>query len=172
MEYRKIGSISGTHGLDGQLNLHIEEVYSGFLKKDAFVFIELRSRTYIPYKVVAVRKANQEFYIASFKGFDNVDESKAITGKSLYLPVSLLGKIQQKLAPGYLSSFSIKDTHTGFQAKIEQVFESAGQMLAILKHENKEIIIPINEHFIEDIDEKENIIFLNIPEGLLDIYLG
>jgi len=40
-----------------------------------------------------------------------------------------------------------------------------------VSYQNKEIMFPLNEDMIVEIDEDEETILVDLPEGLLDIYL-
>ncbi|MGA9588941.1 MAG: 16S rRNA processing protein RimM, partial [Salegentibacter sp.] len=41
-----------------------------------------------------------------------------------------------------------------------------------IKNGDKQILIPMNDEFIQKIDKTNKTIYLNTPEGLVDLYLG
>ena len=41
----------------------------------------------------------------------------------------------------------------------------------MVSYKETEILFPLNEDFIVEIDDEEKILTLDLPEGLLDIYL-
>jgi 16S rRNA processing protein RimM len=51
-----------------------------------------------------------------------------------------------------------------------EVIEQSHQLLCKIILDGKEALIPIHEDSLEKIDKKNRKLFLNLPEGLLDIY--
>ena len=54
--------------------------------------------------------------------------------------------------------------------EITYINDQTPQHLFVVKSNGKEILIPINDDFILDLDRINKIINLKIPEGLLKIY--
>ena len=52
---------------------------------------------------------------------------------------------------------------------IEDIEEYPQQEMAVLKYKEKTILIPLIESFIEREDEANKRIYINLPEGLLDL---
>jgi 16S rRNA processing protein RimM len=51
-----------------------------------------------------------------------------------------------------------------------EVIQNPGQWLInILSPENKEILVPLHEHFILRIDTRKQTIIMDLPEGLTEI---
>lgn len=171
-EYKKIGQFTGTHGLNGMLSIHVLIEFVDFIQEQKFIFIEIKPQTYIPYRLLKVKKETKEDFLVSIKGFDNIDEAKKISLKSIALPVSAFSERQKTLHnPEHLSTFTILDHSTQIKLKIEKILATAGQVLAITQFKDKEVIVPMHESLIEDVDEKNQIIIMKLPEGLIDIYL-
>jgi len=40
-----------------------------------------------------------------------------------------------------------------------------------INRNGKEILIPVNDHFILKVDRTSKIIYLDVPEGLIELYL-
>jgi 16S rRNA processing protein RimM len=55
--------------------------------------------------------------------------------------------------------------------KIIEVIEQAHQMLCRIEINNKEVLIPLNEDTLKRIDHKKKEVIVQLPEGLLEIYL-
>jgi 16S rRNA processing protein RimM len=52
------------------------------------------------------------------------------------------------------------------------VIEQPHQVLCRLEIESKEVLIPINEQTLNKVDHKNRCVFLKLPDGLLEVYLG
>ena len=59
-------------------------------------------------------------------------------------------------------------TKTG---KLKSVNDNTAQALFVIENKDKEVLIPINDEFIEEVNHDKKLIVLNTPEGLIDIYL-
>ncbi|RYG05892.1 MAG: 16S rRNA processing protein RimM, partial [Chitinophagaceae bacterium] len=46
------------------------------------------------------------------------------------------------------------------------------QFIATVLYKETEIMFPLNEDIIVEIDDEEETILVNLPEGLLDVYLS
>jgi len=55
--------------------------------------------------------------------------------------------------------------------KILEVIEQPHQLLFKLEINSKEALIPMNENTLKKIDHKKKEVIVELPEGLLDIYL-
>jgi len=52
------------------------------------------------------------------------------------------------------------------------VIEQPHQVLCRLEINRKEVLIPINGETLEKMDKKNKTVFVNLPDGLLELYLG
>ena len=44
------------------------------------------------------------------------------------------------------------------------------QFMALLSYRGKEILIPINDAFVQDIDPEKGLLYMDLPDGLLDVF--
>ncbi|MNT82127.1 16S rRNA-processing protein RimM [compost metagenome] len=63
------------------------------------------------------------------------------------------------------------DEALGELGEILEVNEYPQQFVATVLYQETEILFPLNEDFIVEIDDEEKILTLDLPEGLLDVYL-
>ena len=67
--------------------------------------------------------------------------------------------------------FTVQDKGFGKVGIITGVNDSTAQHLFEIDHDGKEVLIPINDEIIEKVDRASKTIFLDTPEGLIEIYL-
>ena len=65
---------------------------------------------------------------------------------------------------------AIDETH-GELGEIISVQEYPQQLIATVQYKNKEVLFPLNLEIIKGIDVEGGEIYIDLPEGLLDIYL-
>ena len=63
------------------------------------------------------------------------------------------------------------DIIEGEVGEVAYINDQGPQHLFVIKRNGKEILIPINDDFIIDLDRENKIINLKIPDGLLKIYI-
>ena len=54
---------------------------------------------------------------------------------------------------------------------IEEVIEQPHQILLSIIYKGKEAYLPMHEQSLLNIDHKKNEVHLNLPDGLLEVYL-
>ena len=63
------------------------------------------------------------------------------------------------------------ETH-GELGEILEVNEYPQQFVATVSYQEKEIMFPLNDDMIVEIDEDASTLLVDLPDGLLDIYLS
>ena len=79
-------------------------------------------------------------------------------------------KFASKSAPASLLGYTIVDNEKSLGTILE-VIEQPHQLLCRLEVQSKEVLIPLNEAFLQKIDHRKKQVVVTLPEGLLDIYL-
>jgi 16S rRNA processing protein RimM len=67
--------------------------------------------------------------------------------------------------------FLVIDEIYGEVGEMSFIEENSKNPLMIIKNGSNEILIPYREEFIVGMDEKERILLVKCPEGLLELYL-
>lgn len=166
-----IGYITKTKGLKGELQLYFEFEDYQDLDLDV-VFLELNGKM-VPFFVASHKLYENSTGLFYFDDVDHVDKAQPLVKKKAYLPLSK--KPEREDDEFYytdLKGFIAVDETLGELGEIIEVNEYPQQFVATVNYQNKEILFPLNEDFIVEIDDEENILTLDLPEGLLDIYLN
>ena len=71
----------------------------------------------------------------------------------------------------YLNDFTVIDRTKGEIGKISQIDDYAGNIVITVLYQSKEVLIPLSDSIIDEIDEPQKILRLDVPEGLIDLYL-
>ncbi len=170
MDYTQIGRISATHGLDGRLNL-THNLPAAAFRKLKHIFIEIRNKSYIPYFIEQMKEVDAESALVYLDDTKTVEDAKKLAGKGIFIETDLLQQISPKSLPANLDGFMVHDRNIGVIGAVENIFETPGQVLATIIYKGKEVIIPLIDSTIQSIDGARKTISVNLPEGLLDVYL-
>jgi 16S rRNA processing protein RimM len=166
-----IGYITKTKGLKGEIQLFFE--FEDYEELDLDVlFLELNGKM-VPFFVSSYKLYENKTGLFYFDDVDHVDKAQPLVKKKAYLPLSK--KPERNEDEFYytdLKGFIAIDETLGELGEIIEVNEYPQQFVATVSYQNREILFPLNEDFIVEIDDEEHIITLDLPEGLLDIYLN
>jgi len=164
----RIGKIVATHGLKGSVILTHIVGKSDWLKLDDVLFLELNKGSYIPFFVKSVRVANEEEYIINLEDIEQVEDARKLIGKSAYVKEDILANHVND-TPLLWLGFNIVDKEKGRIGVIEDVIQTGHQWLAKVEYEGREVLIPLIEQMIADINLRNKFIRVDLPEGLLDL---
>jgi 16S rRNA processing protein RimM len=88
----------------------------------------------------------------------------------VYVDESLLSDYARQ-SPLLWIGFNLIDKNYGEIGKIEDVMQTGNQWLAKLTYKNTEVLIPLIEQTINELNIKTKTIKTTIPDGLLEVYL-
>jgi 16S rRNA processing protein RimM len=102
-----------------------------------------------------------------------LDQASQLQGCNLFLPLENLPPLAgNNFYFHEVDGFFVIDKHKGNIGKITQILDFPGNPLFEIKYENKQLLIPVRDEFIEQLDRENRTIYINAPEGLIDIYLN
>ena len=169
-EYLRLGKLVAAHGLKGELVLKHELGKKSALKDLKTVFIEEKKNNFLPWFISASRVKNEEETYIKFEGVDVRETAVKLTQKNVWVTEEEFKKLAAKSSPVNLLGYSVV-SEKNILGKILEVIEQPHQLLFKLEINNKEALIPMNENTLKKIDHKKKEVIVELPEGLLDIYL-
>ena len=169
-DHFRIGSILKTKGLKGEMNMYVDFEDLDKIKFDA-VFIEITGKL-VPYFIGSLKYGQKNAAVISLEDVDTIEKASALVRKNLYLPNKLKPKRKkQEFTLKDLVGFTAIDENEGELGVITAVHEYPKQLIAAVTYKNCEVLFPLNEDIIKGIDVVSEIVTVDLPEGLLDIYL-
>jgi 16S rRNA processing protein RimM len=134
------------------------------------IFIELRNNL-VPFFVESSQLHKSELLRLKFEDVNTEADADSIMKSGLYLPLNLLPKLEgNKFYFHEVIGYTIEDKNFGEVGKIVGVNDTTAQALFEVENNGKEILIPMNDEFIIKVDRKNKTIFVETPEGLIDLY--
>jgi 16S rRNA processing protein RimM len=167
--YYKIGKLAATFGLEGQLILGHSLGKKTSLKGLENIFIEETKDSFLPYFIESAKVKNDKEVYLKLEGISAKETAKALVKKEVWLHENDFKKFAADAAPISLLGFMVinEDEELG---EVCEVIEQPHQVLCKIMLNGKEALIPVHEDSLEKIDKKNRKLFVNLPEGLLDIY--
>ncbi|MCZ2223915.1 MAG: 16S rRNA processing protein RimM [Chitinophagales bacterium] len=168
-QYTHIGKIIATFGTLGEVILQHSLGKKTTLKGTEAIFIELTKGSYIPYFISSAKAKNQEETWIKLEGIDNKETAHKLISKQVWLTEEDFRNQVSKQAAINLLGYTIIDNKT-IIGIVEKVMEQPHQILLITTYKNNEALIPLHEKSLIKINHTKKEIYVQLPDGLLDIY--
>jgi 16S rRNA processing protein RimM len=169
-KYIPIGYTKKAHGAEGELKIHIEEKYMEDFLSNKFIFLNVQNKP-LPFFIEDIRLGKDT--IVKLEEIDTPQKAKEITSSEVFLrqeDISEKIEVENKeFTYDQLVGFQLFDEERGELGTILEVQEMKYQDLLIVKHGEREVMIPLHEDLIVSVDPGAKKISLQLPEGLLDL---
>ncbi len=169
-EYFKIGKLVAVHGLKGELLLIHELGKKTSLKGLQAIFIEEKKSSFLPWFIETTKiKSEKEIYL-KLEGVNTREAAIKLTQKEIWLPEVDFKKFADKTAPASLLGYTIINNNESL-GEILELIEQPHQLLCRLEIKGKEVLIPLHEESLKKINHRKQEVLVELPDGLLEIYL-
>ena len=160
-----LGYISRKHGYKGDVNIKLKTPAKH--KELTHMFIEMNG-VLVPFFIDSFRLKKETIALVKLEDVDSEKDAQALVGKEVFLPLEFIKESQQNELAA-LIGFEVIDSKHGNIGKVTEILDNTAQELFQISNVNKEFLIPITEEFIQKIED--NTIYLDTPEGLIDLFL-
>ena len=166
-----LGYISRRVGNKGDVAFVLDSDTPARYKNLESVFLEI-NKSLVPFFIKKITLSGT-FATVTLDGIDSVERADELVKSSLYLPLSFLPPLKGKKfyyheIPGYKAS----DKTYGDLGIIKSILDFPNQAVFQIMKGDDEILIPVKDEFIISIDRMNNVVSLDAPDGLIDIYLN
>lgn len=169
LNYHSIGKIVASFGVQGELVLSHALGKKTALKGLEKVFIETKKDVFLPYFIVSARAKNDTEVFLAVEGVHNREAALLLIQKPVWLEAADFDRYVSKSSHLSLIGYAIIDQEVNL-GEILEVIEQPHQVLCRIDLNGKEALIPVNESTLVRTDQAAKKVFLNLPDGLLDLY--
>jgi 16S rRNA processing protein RimM len=164
----RIGKIAATHGLQGTLILTHVVGNSNWLKNDQVIFVSVQKGSHIPYYITKFKAHNNEEYHIQLDDISTVEAAKKLVGKQVFVPAELLGEVKTD-SPLLWIGFNVVDTEKGTLGELIDISQTGHQWVGTIIYNNKEVLLPMVEPILLEVNLRNKFIRMNLPDGILDL---
>jgi 16S rRNA processing protein RimM len=166
--YISVGNIAKPHGIHGAL-VFIPDYQLLENTQPTHFFIE-KDGLYSPFFVKEFSAKTDSLVYLWLEQVESREQATSLTGKALYVKATdfdtYFEKEEDELAELVGYTVVADDVAIG---KIIAIEERGPQPLFVVENKEKTYLIPAVDEFVIDIDENQEILFLELPHGLLDL---
>lgn len=168
--YLRLGKLISAHGLKGELVLKHDLGKKSSLKGLNAIFIEEKKNNFLPWFIASKRiKSNDEVFL-KLEGIEVREAAMKLAQKNVWITENEFKKLSARSSPVNLLGYSLTNKKNSL-GEILEVLEQPHQLLCKIEMNGKEVLIPVNEDTLKKIDHKKKEVIVELPEGLLEIYL-
>lgn len=158
------GTVVKTHGTKGELKVSTDIK----VKLTEWAFLEIREKP-VPFYIQQVNQTQPNEFLVKLQDVTTVEQAQELLGLSVLVPKT---KGKRKADPGEfnLNGFMLVDVSLGEIGEVVATEELPQQTMLVTHYKQQQIMIPLVEAFIHDVDEDKEVIYLQLPEGFFEIY--
>lgn len=169
-EYIHIGKLVAVFGVKGELILQHALGKKTLFKPQEVIFIEELKGSFLPYFIVHSRARTPEETLLQLETIATPEAAARLRGKQVWLAEKDFRRLAGNAAPISLLGYQV--IHRGeVLGPVEEVIEQPHQVLLTIRREGKEVLIPLHEESLLSVHHTRREIVVQLPDGLLDIYL-
>lgn len=166
-----LGKIAKKFSFKGEVLAYLDTDEPELYENLESVFVE-QNKHLIPFFIEQSSLHKNDFLRILFEDITTEEQADALVGCELYLPLSMLPKLSgNKFYFHEVIGFVIEDQRLGYVGEIQAINDTTTQPLFEVVKGDTEILIPMIDHFLVKVDRDNKKIIMDLPEGLIEMYL-
>ena len=168
--YVRVGFISKPHGVKGHLRCELESAFEADVKRVGVTFIAQKGGL-VPFFVEELTSSG----MIRFEDIDTKEAAKDLANQPVYMRETDVRSLNDILDAGddlplaSFTGFVLVDIEGQDIGVIKEVVQYPEQLMAVVDVNGQDVLVPLNETFIQGVDPEQSAIWVDLPDGLLDI---
>jgi len=165
--YTSVGILRKPHGLSGAFSFMLTRELKSLKKYPPHFFLEVKG-AYIPYFVSSMDLKDIFSGYITLEDVTKLEDAKALVNSELYLDDKTIAAFFKKAADeyGFLIGYTAFDRDTEL-GPVSDILSHPAQILAEIRVNGTEVLIPIVDDLVIEIDKRKKKIVFDVPEGLI-----
>jgi 16S rRNA processing protein RimM len=164
-----LGAITKANRKTGQLTISTTQQPAERFADIKMIFLDIDGGL-VPFFIFEQSGSGSGQLRVRLQDYDTPEVAQQLTGYKVYIalddfPSQSLNQVYQH----QLTDYSVMDKTAGALGQITGIIESTKQAILQVDHNGDEILIPFVEDFIIKIDRQKKVLYLDLPEGLIDL---
>ncbi|MES2410712.1 MAG: ribosome maturation factor RimM [Bacteroidota bacterium] len=166
-----LGKIAKKFSFKGEVLIYLDTDEPELYENMESVFVEF-NKNLVPFFIENSSLHKNDFLRVQFEDVDTEEEADSILNCEVYLPLTMLPKLSgNKFYFHEVIGFEIEDKRLGVFGKIVSINDTTAQPLFEVLNGEVEMLIPMIDQFLIKIDRENKKVIMDLPEGLVEMYL-
>ncbi|WP_291857814.1 ribosome maturation factor RimM [Marinilabilia sp.] len=171
-EFINIGTLSKPHGVSGEIAIRLLSEIAEQDLNPSFIFLDIDNGL-VPFRVGGFRYKSDNVLLVKLPLLESEEEIRNLMDTAVYLKEDEIIDSEKEVNNiTAFNGFRISDINEGELGIVESIQDISGNPLFIIHGEKGELLIPVAEEFIVNIDEEAKTIEVELPEGLVNLNEG
>jgi 16S rRNA processing protein RimM len=169
-EVYKIGMFNKPHGIHGELSFTFTDDI--FDRTDCEYVVCLLDGIFVPFFIEEYRFRSDTVALIKLEGIDSAERARTFTNVEVYYPVKYVVNVESDDDSSPINvfiGFEVGDAVLGILGKIIDIDTSTINTLFVVENGRGELLIPVCEEFIVEIDYENKRIRMDLPDGLVNL---
>ena len=166
-----LGKIVRKYSFKGELLAKLDTDEPEMYTKLESVFVDFNPNL-VPFFIESSQLHKSTLLRFKLEDVDTEEDAEDLIGASLYLPLDMLPKLDgDKFYFHEVIGYTAIDESFGEIGVITNINDTTSQAIFEIERDGKEVLIPMIDDFIKKLDRDKKTILLQVPDGLIDLYL-
>lgn len=166
-----IGTITKIHGLRGNVVVQCDDyLLEDFEGEPVFLLLEGGP---VPFFITpeSVRTRGGSSYLLHFDDVDTEKEALRLVGSTVMIETSLIEEDEEYDEQDIYRFVGYKcvDVPTQDMGSVEDVVDYAGNIVFTIQINGKEVLLPLSDDIVLDVDDENGILYVSITEELYNL---
>jgi len=162
-----LGTISRKFSFKGEVVLQLNPDLDYFPKELKSVFVEIGQKR-IPFFIEFTKQSKHNSYRLKFEDINTEDDAQHLVSKEVFVLRTDVD-IDDSFKIEDLIGFTAFDSNDDEIGEIISINNTTIQSIFEIQTSDATVLVPVNEDWILDIDDENQEITLDLPDGLLDL---
>jgi len=166
-ELLRVGTVTGTHGLRGDLKVRPATSGSAALLEAGEVLLE-PSVGAPSWRRPVRATAHKGFILLRFEGLESIEAVQPLVGSSVSMRLEDLPELPEDEHYWYeLEGMTVVDCRRGELGVLEEMFSTAAHDIYVVRGPFGEVLIPAVAEFVVEVDRELRRMLVDLPDGLV-----
>ncbi len=172
-EIVEIGQFVKPHGINGEITATFPDGFSDEEIREFSCIITCEDGIFVPFFISSVRPKSAQSLLLSLDGVNTEMEARHFAGKTIYVKRDEIAEDEGydgedgAYASDYIG-YTITDDEQGVIGEITDIDDTTENYLFIVRRtDDTEVLIPIAQEYILNIDTEAKTISMSLPSGLI-----
>ncbi len=169
---QRIGRLGKPWGHRGELTVHLENCDLEDLVPEGALFVDIEGQK-VPFFYTHLRDQGKAGVLVKFDEMADPQSAGILVGRDIYAPPGHLADgSDESWDPEEFIGIVVRDEEHGELGEVTAIEGTDRNPVLVILHGDQEVMVPLVEDLILDLDLEERTMLVRTPPGLIEMYRG